>query len=228
MTQFNVVSLKSVSGEVVAPAGYREVRVIVKSPKPDAVLQESKYLIVPAVSAGLLDAFMNSQEGKESISNLIATIQNGLIRKSLELGALVTESTISFNSVIDACKAENESNGVSVRLSSKSIEAWFDAEGKINVLNGLVALKYPGIGEMGEDQRNQIISSLQAPAANFKKLFVKLSEKGKIAFGNEKELRIFLKVANLILESSHPLESKLIGKLSDCFVPSSDDYGIDV
>ena len=189
------------------PTGFRLARVIHKGKD-----KASQACFVPDVSEAKVQAFMAIPAGMIYLQEMIQELENKAIRIVADSGRSPCEDDLKLECLAAIASAVS----VSIRLSGESITKWFNESGALRLQNAFVA-------------RGVEIEQAKAVASNYLPLFVKLAEKGKIAFENETVLGKFRKACEILFaESEEVFELKMLEKLENCFVPTAGNLGIDL
>ena len=143
MTSFyNIESLKIIAKKEV-PAANRLARIVLKKDRKTGVEKDSKGVWVPAVTDNMVQVVASHETGAEYLRNVIAGVQDALIRRLIEQGKLVVSSDeISIESIIAAMAAANETE----RFSKESIKSWF-VEYMTPALTAAIRDKITGISD---------------------------------------------------------------------------------
>ena len=143
MTSFyNVESLKVIAKKDV-PASNRLARIIFKKDRKTGVEKDSKGLWVPAITDNLVQVVASHETGAEYLRNVIAGVQDGIIRKLIENGKLtISSDEIDVDHIIAAMAAANETE----RFSKESIKLWF-VEHMLLALTAAIRNKMTGISD---------------------------------------------------------------------------------
>ena len=152
MTSFyNVESLKTIAKKEV-PAANRLARIIFKKDRKTGVEKDSKGLWVPAITDNMVQVVASHETGAEYLRNVIAGVQDALIRKLIENGKLVvSRDEIDVDRIIAAMAAVNETE----RFSKESIKLWF-VEHMTPALTAAIRNKMTGISD---SKLNQLLAN---------------------------------------------------------------------
>ncbi len=188
------------------PQGMRLCRIVFKGG------EESKACFIPAMSEAKVQAFLNLPAGMEFVKECIEGLEDKAAR-AVWVGSKrsVCDSDLDLNSLALIAQATS----TSTRLSKDSITEWFKRDGMVRVANLFIA-------------RGATVEQAQETAANYLPLFVRLAEKGQIAF-TESVLTKFKRVVDLLFcESEDMFELKMLDAMERCFVPTEGNLGIDL
>ena len=152
MTAFyNVESLKVIAKKDM-PAMHRLARIIFKKDRKTGVEKDSKGLWINAITDNMMQVVASHETGAEYLRNVIAGVQDGIIRKLIEQGKLVVSSDeIDVDHIIAAMAAANETE----RFSKESIKLWF-VEHMTPALTVAIRNKMTGISD---SKLNQLLAN---------------------------------------------------------------------
>jgi hypothetical protein len=220
---YGLTDLAAVPAGHAIKAGYREVRIIVKSQKDkegnviDTGLV-SQYCQLPEVSHGFATAFTNSERGMALVMDYIASLQNKAVSNVYrEFKRSPTEHDVSMEALFELGAAES----VTVRVTKESCAAWFELN-KGSIASFLASSRGVAIDSDGFWNSEQGLQFIKI-AMNYKPLIVSLAER-KPAFKDEVKAKIELVFANVM--SGTALEEKMLEKLQAATLPVIDELGL--
>jgi hypothetical protein len=122
MRTYSVTKLSAVA-KVVPPSGTRLARIIVKESAKTQNLPESLGVFVPLMSNSVVQTALTNDAILEGVRSYLESIQNAVIRATIDSGKSVTDESLHLDSLADWIAANEES---SIRLSGDSVGKWFD------------------------------------------------------------------------------------------------------